>query len=413
MGPQLDDDGEALLGRLAVVVPPFGPVSRRELLIGGVAVAAGAAGRAGPIPESLDDGPWGWTRQAGPLELGVTRTEYSLAPAAGDDDRASLDPRLALVAASVGRAVLTAAAAPGWMKGGAPGTTDLSRIEVAPRPEHHDDLAALTARAVARYPGIGAVQVWNEMKGDAATCTDLYRRVRDAVKAVRAEVLVGGPYVPPDLWADPDVAPSALRGPWGVTDRRSLDAVECWLARHGGADVVRVDGGTATRDAGPTTDAVGATDRSTAATAWLRARTDLPVWWSEFHPEPRCGVAGAADPTSPARAAATLAPVAALARGGAAVALLWQPQAAPSLPDAALWTDTGDPGGGQPTPLAEPWAWLADRLGTGTVDLGRSPAGRLLGFRAGDGTLVVNTGAAEVAVAGVTVAAHGSVVLPR
>ncbi len=442
-------------------MPPFGPVSRRAFLVAGAALgvagAAGVAGCASTIPESLDDGPWGWTRQAGPLELGVTHTEYSLAPtdpapsraraaavlarsgrwqaqhlmgwgaldpepAPGADDWSSLDPRLTVVAASGGRAVLTAAGAPDWMKGGAAGTTDFSRIEVAPRPEHHDDLAALVARAVARYPGIGAVQVWNEMKGyfdasrntwDVVTYTDLYRRVRDAVKAVRADVLVGGPYVPLDLWADAGVAPSDLRGPWGVTDRRGLDAVEYWLAQNGGADFVCVDGGSATRDAGLTTDAVAATDRFAAATTWLRARTDLPVWWSEFYPEPTRGADGADDPASPARAAATLAAVAALARGGAAVALLWQPQAASSLPYAALWTDTADPGGGQATALTEPWAWLAGRLATGSVDLGRSPDGRLLGFRAGDGTLVVNTGAAEVTVSGAAVGAFGSVVIPR
>jgi hypothetical protein len=248
---------------------------------------------------------------------------------------------------------------------------------------------------------------------DVATYTDLYRRVRDAVKAVRPGVLVGGPYVPLDLWADDGVAPSDLRGPWGITDRRGLDAVEYWLANHGGADFVCVDGGSATRDAGLSTDAVTATDRFTATTAWVRARTDLPVWWSEFYPEPTPGADGADDAASPARAAATLAAVAALARGGAAVALLWQPQAASSLPYAALWTDTGDPGGGQATALADPWAWLAGRLASGTVDLGRSPDGRVLGFRAGDGTLVANTGAAEVSIAGVAVGAYGSAVLPR
>ena len=77
-------------------MPPFGPVSRRTLLIGGVAVAAGVTGCAGPIPESLDDGPWGWTRQAGPLELGVTHTEHSLAPAdPGPRDRSGPGRRYA------------------------------------------------------------------------------------------------------------------------------------------------------------------------------------------------------------------------------------------------------------------------------------------------------------------------------
>ncbi|GLZ50612.1 hypothetical protein [Actinomycetospora sp. NBRC 106378] len=427
-------------------MPPFG---RRSFLAAGAVLTAGAGGCARPVTEAYDDGPaWGWTRQVGPLQLGVTHTEYSLAPsdppealargravlaaagpgnqhlmgwgalnpepAPGRDDFSSLDPRMAL-----GTSVLTIAAAPDWMKGGAPGTTDFSRIEVAPRPEHHDDLAALAARAVLRYPQVRTVLVWNELKGffdearnawDVVAYTDLCDRVTAAVKAARPEVVVGGPYAPVDLWASAEVAPSDVRGPWGVADGRALAAVEYWLDRQRGADLVVVDGRTATRDRGVVTDPVAAVESFAAVTRWLRARTDLPVWWAEFYPEPVGSASDADDPTGAPRAAVTLAAVAALARAGAAGALLWQPQAAPAFPYAALWTDTADPDGGRSGALTAPWTWLVPRLAAGTVDLGRSPDGRVLGFRGLDGVLLVNLGAAPVEVGGTSLPSFGAAV---
>ncbi|WP_018334295.1 hypothetical protein [Actinomycetospora chiangmaiensis] len=426
-------------------MPPFG---RRSFLAAGAFLTAGAAGCARPVAESYDDGPaWGWVRQGRPLALGVTHTQYSLAPsdppealargravldragtgnqhlmgwgalnpepAPGQDDFSSLDPRMAL-----GTSVLTVAAAPDWMKGGEPGTTDFSRIEVAPRPEHADDLAALAARAVRRYPQVRTVLVWNELKGffddarnawDIATYTALHDRVAAAVKAVRPDVLVGGPYAPIDLWASDTVAPSDVRGPWGVADGRALAAVETWLATQRGADLVVVDGRTATRDQGVLGDPFAAVESVAAVTRWLRERTDLPVWWAEFYPEPPA-VDGADDPTGAPRAAITLATVAALARAGAGGALLWQPQADPPFPYAALWTDTADPDGGRPGALTAAWTWLVPRLGAGSVDLGRSPDGRVLGFRAPDGVLLVNVGADPVEVGGTSLPAFGAAV---
>lgn len=435
-------------------MPPFG---RRSFLAAGAVLTTGLAGCSRAIPETYDDGPgWGWTRQARPLDLGVTHVEYSLAPtdppealargravlagagrwqnqhlmgwgaldpepAPGADDWSSLDPRFSLIATTGGRAVLTVAGAPDWMKGAPPGTTDFARLEEAPLPRHYDDLAALAARAVARYPQVAAVLVWNEFKGfydearggwDAAGYTDLYERVAAAVKRARPEVLVGGPYVPMDLWASGDVAPSDLRGPWGVTDGRALAAVEYWLANHTVADLVVVDGGTATRDRGQVTDPVTAASRFAATTSWLRERTDLPVWWAEFYPEPDRSD-GADDPAGAPRAAATLAAVAALARGGASVALLWGPQSAAGFPYAALWTDSADPGGGRGTALAPAWSWLVPRLAAGAVETGRSPDGRVLGLRADDGVLLVNTADDPVEIAGTTLGAFAAAVVGR
>ena len=46
--------------------------------------------------------------------------------------------------------------------------------------------------------------------------------------------------------------------------------------------MVVVDGGTWTKDKGLITDDVAATAYFAAVTAWLKARTAKPIWWSEF-----------------------------------------------------------------------------------------------------------------------------------
>lgn len=433
----------------------------RTLLAAAVAVllALGAGACAAPLVVTVAEGPeWGWTRQPAPLSLGVTHTRYSLArsdpaearargtavlrgagvwqaqhlmgfgalnpePAPGVYDWSSLDDRMALIRETGGTTVFTAAGAPDWMKGGAPGESDYSTIEVAPRPEHYDDFARLTATAVARYPQIRAVQVWNELKGfydpatnnwDAAGYTDLYNRVYRAVKRVRPDVEVGGPYIPLDAWSVSSVGgpTSTVSGTWGYADQRSLDVVSYWLARNVGADFVVVDGGTSTKDAGLLTSPAQANERFAALSTWVRERTTLPLWWAEFYPEP-AATDSADGASSPVRAALTLQAVAAMARAGVATALLWQPQESATFPYAALWTDTASPDGGRPTALTAPWTWLAPRLERGEVDLGRSPDGRLLLFRAPDGMLAVNTSAGAVRLAGgdVVLDGYGTAVL--
>ena len=60
----------------------------------------------------------------------------------------SLDRRIALIRSMNAVPVITLCAAPDWMKGGHPGETDWSQIEVAPLPEHYHNFAEL-ARLVA------------------------------------------------------------------------------------------------------------------------------------------------------------------------------------------------------------------------------------------------------------------------
>ena len=323
-------------------------------------------------------------------------------PAPGEYDWESLDRRMRLTEDTGARTVLTLCCAPDWMKGGAPGETDWSRLEDDPLPAHFADFAALAAAAVQRYPQVERVLVWNELKGfyrsdlnrwDQEGYTALYNEVYRAVKSVRPDVKVGGPYVVLSSLDDGRPNASDLRGPWGAIDSRALAVVDHWLAHKAGADFVAVDGNTKTREGTrPVNVDVGAR-KYAAVDRWLRARTDLPIWWAEFYPDVPDGVA--AGPQSPATAAATLAAVAAYAETGARAALLWGPQA-DDIAYAALWTDSTDPGGGRPTPLTAAWQWLVPRLADGRVQVGRSPDRSVVAFRADDGQVLVNLTAAPV-----------------
>ena len=181
------------------------------------------------------------------------------------------------------------------MKGGRPGTTDWSRINVAPLPESHDeDFARLAVAVARRYPEVHYFQVWSELKGywdtaanrwDVEGYTRLYNDVYRALKAAEPSVEVGGPYAAMVTWGDPSAGgfPSALTGAWGTVDQRSLDVVTYWLAHADGAQFLAVDGsldphdGQAPADPGAATALFGTLDR------WLRERTDLPIWWSEWY----------------------------------------------------------------------------------------------------------------------------------
>ncbi len=402
-----------------------------------------SAPSAEPLPPVELEGEWIWQQQRNPLELGVTHTQKSLdpddpegatargaevladnggiwqnhhlmgfgtlnpEPSPGQYDWSVLDRRMQLTEETDGGTVLTLCCAPDWMKGGAPGETDWSELETEPEPEFFDDYARLSAVAVQRYPQIDRVLVWNELKGfynhdenrwDHEGYTDFYNQVYTAVKAVRPDVQIGGPYVVLTSLDPGSEDSSAVRGTWGVADQRALDVVEYWLQNNVGADFLVVDGGTSTRqDTRPEQVDLGA-QKFADLTAWIRERTDLPVWWAEFYPDVPESDAAQAGPTSPASAVATLAAVAAYAESGVSAALLWGPQGH-GLDVAALWTDSTKPDGGMPTPLTEAWQWLVPRLASGAVEIGRSPTLPLLAFRALDGVVLVNMTGDAVAMA--------------
>ncbi|MGH4010331.1 MAG: GH39 family glycosyl hydrolase [Pseudonocardiaceae bacterium] len=275
-------------------------------------------------------------------------------PAPGVYDFASLDRRIDFVRASGGIPVITLCCAPDWMKGGESGKTDWGQLIKAPLPEHYADFAELSAVVARRYPDVRHFMVWNEFKGffdeknkrwDAASYTELYNQVYEAVKAVNPLNRVGGPYI--DMVsrpADTTEHASTLRGSWGTVDQRALDAFDYWLAHKRGADFVVVDGHAKTDYGAP--DEFAALEKLSAVSQWVRARTDLPLWWAEWYVEP--GGSGWSDQKKTAvRTAAMIE----MANSGVNTALYWNPP--PAGPDCAtcLWVDVAADGGGRALPF--------------------------------------------------------------
>jgi hypothetical protein len=285
-------------------------------------------------------------------------------PSPGVYDWSSLDRRMNLIRSSGGTPVITLCCAPDWMKGGASGATDWSRLEVAPTPDHYGDFADLAAAVALRYPDVRYFQVWNELKGfwnesenrwDYEGYTALYNEVYDRLKAVSPAVQVGGPYVVVDSGSDRDALsyPSDVGGSWGVLDQRPLDVLRYWLVHAHGADFVSVD--TAVRDIDAArVDPVPAGEKLTAVARWVRGLTSLPLWFSEFY------VMDPQTSRNDQRAAALVALAQLrMIEGGADVSLLWEPQQGPGAAFPGLFTDTRSPGGGRALPLAAAYRELA------------------------------------------------------
>ncbi len=215
------------------------------------------------------------------MGFGTTNPE----PSPGDYDWDSLDQRMELTEETGGKAMLTLCCAPDWMKGGEAGDTDWTLLEENPLPEHYGDFATLAAEAVRRYPQVERVMVWNELKGfynqganrwDYEGYTDFYNQVYRAVKDVRPDVQVGGPYVVlTSLDQGETDASDTVTGPWGAADQRALDVVDYWLQHNVGADFLAVDASTKTRqDTIPSV--LDGTQKYADLDRWLRERTQPP-----------------------------------------------------------------------------------------------------------------------------------------
>ncbi|MFI6322590.1 xylan 1,4-beta-xylosidase [Nonomuraea sp. NPDC050556] len=262
------------------------------------------------------------------MGFGVDNPEES----PGRFDFEDLDDRMRLMDQSGGVPVLTLCCAPDWMKGGPAGQTSWEKehLEAAPEPKHFDDFARLAAEVAKRYDHVKYFMVWNELKGfwpdhkqppDIQGYTQLYNKVYAAVKAVRPDALIGGPYLGMNSNEGDN---SELKGAWGSVDQLVLDAFDYWWKNKKGADFVVVDGASPTDDHQLLPDAFGATGKFSAVTSWLRKRTgDMPIWWSEYYFEPEDG---SANWTPQMRLAVQAAALMEFARSGASTALYWNPE---------------------------------------------------------------------------------------
>lgn len=302
----------------------------------------------------------------------------------------SLDGRINLIRQTGGTPIITLCCSPDWMKGGVNGQTDWSKIEVAPLPVHEADFANLAKQVALRYSDVKYFQVWNEMKGMWATspgCTPsvcgtnrwdyerytrLYNLVYDAIKSVRPDVNIGGPYVVMDNWSSASQSnPSAVSGPYGVLDQRPMDVIKYWLQNKHGAEFITVDGGPQPKDNVWITDEFTAGQYFTDTINWIKSLDNtaypgaktLPIWWAEWYA------------SAPSKGADINHDTAVMAsdliytiKSGASLPLIWEPQGDAngfSFP-VGIWTDTRITGGGQATPFYNVQKYFHDYFPSGT-----------------------------------------------
>ena len=279
--------------------------------------------------------------------------------------------------------VLTACCAPDWMKGGEQGDSFVLSIEDAPFPEHFDDYAELVAYVVQQpeFINVKYIQVWNELKGfyleeenvwDSIGYTNLYNAVYNAVKDVRDDIMIGGPYVVLDSWAN-GFYKSNIGGAWGGYDWRSLQVLNYWLREKEGADFIVVDGHSSNKDGQPVgVDQWDMTDKFEDFMTWLRAHPhidaqNLPVWWAEWYVHTDNPNASALE----TNALMTVALIK-LVKSGVQTALLWSPQGDETgfISDVnthqlALFNSTYEVGGGQTTLFYEVQRIIQDHFSVG------------------------------------------------
>lgn len=274
-------------------------------------------------------------------------------PSPGVYSWGSLDARIQTARDSGNEAVITICCAPGWMK--ASGNT-WANIEEAPTVAHHQDYANLAAQVAARYPDVKYFQVWNEMKGmwsdslnrwDYERYTDLYNKIWTAVKAVRPDAKIGGPYV---SLGGGSISPNQYEtNPIAPNEQAVLDY---WATHKLGADFLIVDGWVGYYHEGPdwtkSSKFQGWTeDRLLNGTRWFGGVTkklkqyNLPIWWAEDY--------FVYSPNDDFEAVGLASMLYHELKGGASTSLRWMPQAT-AVNNQNLFTDTRVAGGGQPFP---------------------------------------------------------------
>lgn len=337
----------------------------------------------------------------------------------------SLDNRVLDMAATVpaSRRMITLCTAPGWMKVG--GERQEWNMESAVDPSHYADFAQLAAAVADRYDGfhhaadgqllpkIDFFDVWNELKGfwdtttngwNAEAYTTMYNAVYAAIKAVRPDAEVGGPYVPLGAGTMSTTAdPSPIQGPFGVVDQRELDVITYWLAHKTGGQFLSVDGGPASTDE----SGFSSGQYFVAVADWLRTlnsaaypgANSLPIVWAEFYPglDSAWGTA-----TGQEAVAIDVSNIIQAGQAGVNYLLVWEMEgnadgSSPSTGE-GVWTSTAQSRGGRPTALYIALADLARVFPPGTPLYRSTVHGPVTALAGKNGVLVVSESSSDLVV---------------
>jgi hypothetical protein len=320
----------------------------------------------------------------------------------GPIDWSTLDARVQTAIDSGNEPVITLCCAPDWMKGGADGTTDWNNLDAAPLAANIGDFAKLSAEVAKRYNGVTKpkvtyFQVWNEFKGmwagspgcyptacgqnrwDHERYTALYNAVWDAVKAVRPDAKLGGPYLVLEGTGSTGTSGSdATNSP--ITPRM-MSSIDYWLANMRGADFMVQDKGVVSyHDPRNPTNPNGfngncySRDEVMSFTKWFGEvetqilakpkAAGLEFWWAEDYFNTHCYLSEA-DFMGAGHASMLYNEL--MGAKGNAVSLRWSPQGGnDSSGNEALFTSTLVSGGGQSLPNYTIYKNFNDYFGPGT-----------------------------------------------
>jgi hypothetical protein len=359
----------------------------------------------------------------------------------GNTNLDSIASRIKLIQSVGGTPMITLVQAPPWMyqpancKGGLEGsvggnldvninTPGINAFQLPPCPQNYQAFADLCAYIAKSFPQVKYFVFWEEMRDfgnytkttstiDAPNFTKLYNLTYKAIKDVRSDAEVGGPYANMTSTTTKPInyTSSTLHGSWGYVSQNMQYGLEYWLQNKVGADFVAVDGATDIASAngglGDSTvsDPLTASLKYAAVDTWLKSQTNLPIWWMESHIEPAINT-----PTSWTDAQAAAARIATLAlmnSSGASVGMQWQPQDEPIpfegeqiFPDEGLWTSTLNCSaqglatgctGGQPTTLANELAPIMPILNQRLTLVSTTQPTGVLAATEGTQLLLVNT----------------------
>jgi len=183
----------------------------------------------------------------------------------------SLDSRMNVIRSMAGVVpVITFCTAPGWMKRSGEDWNMEDRVA----DEHFEDFAELCRLVALRYPDVEYFQVWNELKGfnrDIIKFTEMYNLIYNAVKEVRPDAKIGGPYI----------NISGLDFGKGYRDNAKY-----WNDNKSGAEFFTYDAWLEGWPPGGRTEEwmMGRTSIFGDYTKQFREVVDLPQWISEIYP---------------------------------------------------------------------------------------------------------------------------------
>ncbi len=341
-------------------------------------------------------------------------------PLPGIYDWTSLDQHVEVMGETVpeSQRMITLCTAPGWMKVSGKDWDMSSAVS----PTHFQDFAKLAAQVALRYDGthraadgtllpkVDYFDVWNELKGfwntqehgwDMQSYMAMYNDVYMAIKTVRPDAQIGGPYAP--MKASP--TGTSLKGVYGGIENTSLAAVQYWLQHKVGAQFISIDGGpdinakTGQRgvnsfDAGSYFANVVHWIRGLNATSYPGSKS-LPVFWAEFYP-------AVGYSTGQKAVAKDVSNIIQAGQAGVSKMLIWEMEGDPGgyspYTGVSVFTDTVTTQGGQPTVFYDALQSLHNTFPSGTVLYKTSVTGPITALASKADVLLVSQSSKSMAV---------------